>query len=420
MFVEQRLAGLAGLARDAGGAALRRFQSRQLRALVRHAHARVPFYRRHFDRAGLKPEHVRGIEDLARIPPVSRADLQQCDPAELIAHGVDPRRLVEHRTSGSTGAPLTIRRTAYEDRLLQAYRLKLLFRLGLRWWHKRVSIEDQPAPVRPLHVRLGLLRYEGIDCLLPRETIIEQLRALRPDVLRGYAGTLGWLAETPCSELRALAPRFVTTDSEMLTSGMRACIEQAFGAPVIDFYDSHEFNVIAWQPPGRRDYEVSSRSILAEVLRDGEPVPPGFPGELVGTALHSWAMPFIRYRLGDQVARGEAPESLASIHGRVADRFLLPGGRTIHPYLFADVLVGDAPWLLQYQVVQQLDGRIEVKVAALAGERPSASTLEALRARLHEAIDAAVPLEIELVERIAPGTNGKTRPYYRADAGMSS
>jgi phenylacetate-coenzyme A ligase PaaK-like adenylate-forming protein len=96
---------------------------------------------------------------------------------------------------------------------------------------------------------------------------------------------------------------------------MRQRIEAGFGAPVIDFYDSHEFNMIAWQRPGTGYYQLAAQSVISEVLQDGHPVEIGEQGEFVGTALHSWAMPFIRFRLGDIVTRGEAPSTLKEIQG---------------------------------------------------------------------------------------------------------
>ena len=59
----------------------------------------------------------------------SRTDLQGLPEQDIVARGFDPEKLVVHRTSGSSGEPLSIRRTWFEDRLLQAYRLRVLFRL---------------------------------------------------------------------------------------------------------------------------------------------------------------------------------------------------------------------------------------------------------------------------------------------------
>ncbi len=415
MFLERRYACWAGLAAELRGDAVERFQSRQLRALVRHAYARVPYYRRLFDRAGLKPQHVRGIQDLSRIPLTSRADLQRCDPAEVVARGVDPERLVVHRTSGSSGQPLSIRRTAFEDRLLQAYRLKILFRLGLRATDRRAAVVTRRLTETPLYSRLGILRYEEVHCLLPVERILARLREIRPEVLRGFAGVLSWLAvHMSAKDREAIRPRFITTDSELLTCDMRRRIETGFGAPVIDFYDSHEFNMIAWQHRGTGDYRLAAQAVIAEVLADGRSVAAGEQGELVGTALHSWAMPFIRFRLGDIVTRAEAPYTLKEIQGRLIDRFVLPDGSSIHPFTLVNPLLHHAPWLLQYQLVQERADRIRVRLVPLPGAYPTPYALEAVRATLQGRLGAAVSVEVELAERIPAGANGKFRPYYRA------
>lgn len=396
------------------GDALEAFQARQLCALVRHAYERVPYYRRLFDGAGLRPEHVRSVRDLARIPPTSRVDLQQCEPGEIVARGVDPSSLVVHRTSGSSGQPLSILRTAFEDRLLQAYRLKVLFRLGLRLRDRRAAVVSQRLAGPPLYTRLGVLRYEEIHCLLPAERILARLREIRPHVLRGFAGTLSWLAaQMDEADRRVIRPRLVTTDSELLTSDMRRRIEAGFGAPVVDFYDSHEFNMIAWERPGSGVYQVAAQSVIAEVVQDGRIVQPGESGELVGTALHSWAMPFIRFRLGDIVTRGEAPYTLQEIQGRLIDRFVLPDGSSIHPFTLVGPLVHEAPWLLQYQIVQERADRIRVRLVALPEAHPTPHAVEAVRATLNERLGTSVRVEAELAERIPASESGKFRPYYR-------
>jgi phenylacetate-coenzyme A ligase PaaK-like adenylate-forming protein len=129
MLAGRWIAGCSGLVSEWDREEIRQYQSRQLRALVRHAYERVPYYRRLFDQARLKPDQVRTLDDLARRPPTSRTDLQGLPEQDIVARGFDPEKLVVHRTSGSSGEPLSIRRTWFEDRLLQAYRLRVLFRL---------------------------------------------------------------------------------------------------------------------------------------------------------------------------------------------------------------------------------------------------------------------------------------------------
>lgn len=115
------------------------FQNRRLRILVRHCHDRVPYYRRLFQGAGLTPEDIRGLDDLPKIPTTSRADLQFLDAEQICAEGVDPESLLIRRTSGSSGAPLTVRRLWFEERLLLAQRLLSLRKLGIGWRSPRLD-----------------------------------------------------------------------------------------------------------------------------------------------------------------------------------------------------------------------------------------------------------------------------------------
>ena len=124
----------------------------------------------------------------------SRTDLQGLPEQDIVARGFDPEKLVVHRTSGSSGEPLSIRRTWFEDRLLQAHRLRILFRLGMRLTDRRVAVVTGRLTQSPIYMRSGVLRYEEIHCLWPSDRILARLRETRPDVLRGFPGTLSWLA----------------------------------------------------------------------------------------------------------------------------------------------------------------------------------------------------------------------------------
>ena len=269
-------------------------------------------------------------------PPPHGTRCNRFPASDLVAGGFEAEKLVVHRTSGSSGEPFSIRRTPFEDRLLQAYRLAILFRLGMRLTDRRMAVVTARFGPEALYMKLGLLRYEEVDCLESPEEMLRRLRAKPPGVLRGFPGTLSWLAGYIEDADRAVIhPKFVTTDSELMTADMRARIAEGFGAKVVDFYDSHEFNMIGWECQSGGLYHVSDLSMIAEVDNEGGAVSPGEDGELVGTALHSWAMPFIRFRLGDLVTRGplQCPcgatnSTLMQVQGRLIDRFVLPDGRT--------------------------------------------------------------------------------------------
>jgi len=278
---------------------------------------------------------------------------------------------------------------------------------------RRANILAVDVPQPTVLARWGFLPYEEVDCRLPPAEILARLRELRPDVLRGYASALAWLADELTAGDRAkIRPRFVTTDSETLTESMRARICAGFGAPVIDFYDSHEFNLIAAEDPAEGGYRVNEESVLAEVLRDGRPAGPGEEGELVGTALHSWAMPFLRYRQGDLVTCGAKKGTLARIQGRLMDRFELVDGRSLHPYALEIPMMEHLPDLKQFQIVQERPEYIRIKVVLPKGG--GAERIGTLERRLEAEVGAGIVVAIQRVECIPAGANGKFRPYFRA------
>ena len=208
----------------------RGFQNRALCRLVQHAYDSVPYYRRLFDREGLKPGDIRGTGDLGLIPVTQRDHLQSLPAQEVVARGYNHRNLVVRRTSGSTGAPASIRRTRPEEWLLQALRLRANIYYGGRLTGRRAAIQfrrgddsyENSAPARPVYMKWGLLPVEVVHCLLPPDELISRLRTISPDVISGYPGTISWIAGHMSAADRAcIRPRYVTVGGETVTPEMR-------------------------------------------------------------------------------------------------------------------------------------------------------------------------------------------------------
>src|SRR5262249_18570366 len=85
--------------------ALRDLQVRRLPSWLEHAHARCPFYRRRFERAGLTPADVRGLDDLRALPPLEKREIQEHGP-DMVAAGWPAADLIANQTGGSTGTPV--------------------------------------------------------------------------------------------------------------------------------------------------------------------------------------------------------------------------------------------------------------------------------------------------------------------------
>jgi phenylacetate-coenzyme A ligase PaaK-like adenylate-forming protein len=117
------------------------------------------------------------------------------------------------------------------------------------------------------------------------------------------------------------------------------------------------------------------------------------------------------------VTRGETPclcgapyATIIEIQGRLADRFNLPDGRSLHPYALVGPLVLEAPWVRRYQIVQERLDRIAIKLVPV-GEPPADAAATVTR-RMAAELGGNVQVEVQLVKEIPPDANGKFRPYY--------
>jgi phenylacetate-CoA ligase len=423
MTAKARLFSIATLAtrlRSAeGGMRGRTAREAQLRRLIRHAYHQVPFYRDLFDHHGLCPSAIQGLPDLAELPPVSKRELQLAGVDRRLAAPFRGKRLFTRSTSGSTGEPMVVCCTWFEESVLSCLRAMVWRRIGVRATDRLVRVRI-PIPSRrqpgwlSFLQGLGVHRQAQVDCLLPPEEILRRVRHLAPTVLSGFPGILSAVAQEN-GGLRLPSLRFVIVGGETLDLLRRRHIERGFQVPVWDTYGSHEFNQIAAQCERGR-LHVCEDTVILEILRDGTPAEPGESGEAVVTALHSFAMPFIRYRLGDFVTRGpddcecgRAGLTLESVEGRIAELLVLRDGRKLHPFSLIRELSHDFDLVRRYRLIQEAEGTVRLEIVP-AVSFPTVR-LEAMRKRMLDAADGGLTLDLALVEEIPAGSRGKLQVF---------
>jgi phenylacetate-CoA ligase len=398
-------------------------QTRRLRHMVRHAYANVPFYRGLFDRAGVAPGDIRSLDDLPKLPIVTKAELVAASQDDLLARGSRRESLVVRRTSGSSGPIFTMVRSRSEELVSELQQLRIRRAFGLRLSDVQVvAVMDTRqlkgvSLVHRLANRLGVHRTHMLSPLLPPEDFVARLETIRPDVLLGLAGPVARLATVTTHRTRErIHLRHVITTGEVLTMDMRRALVDAFGAPVYDKYVCAELGHIAWQCPESGELHTCDEHLIVEVVRDGRPVPAGERGELVATSLHFEAMPFIRYKLADVVTRGREHCScgqpfatIRAIEGRMIDYFHLPDGRVVHPYQLGAAMQQTVNWVKEFQLIQE---RRDLIVANIVPTEPPLDEEVARVAGLAaKVLSRDVELRIVFVDRIQWGATGKLRPF---------
>jgi phenylacetate-CoA ligase len=399
--------------------ALAAFQQRKLGAIVAHCRAHVAIYR----------DHWSGVDTTSRsiqaFPTIGKDDFRARDTRDTLADGSDPRGLVTHSTSGSSGQPFAIYRSRFEEHLLQAFRFRAESACGVKRTDRIVRFQQPhaggfaPSWARHLRHALGFFRDERLDGLADASTMVAEIAHRRPDVVHAYPSILSAIAdEIVRTGKRDLGLRLLTCGGETLDPSGRRKLEDAFRVPIADLYGAHEFNLVAWQCPAGHGFHVCDDNVVVEILgEDGAPVPVGATGEVVVTGLHGYTMPFVRYRLGDLAVRGPdacpcgAPWStLSAIQGRTGDILRLPGGRRVHPYLVTGSLADhDRDWISRHQLAQTDEGRVLLSLAVR--RPPTREEVARVRAVGERVLGPDVRFDVAIVDGFARTPGAKFRPY---------
>lgn len=398
---------------------VREYQLRALRRLMRGAVARTPYYRERFQEAGLRPEDVRSWEDFAAVPISSKADLQRAGYERRFASGAGEAALVVHETSGSTGEVLRVAQGRDEFRLYAGRRLRSLVLSGLRPWTRRVNFGTPIRRTGP-H-RVGLFPVDNAPLSDEPEEMMSRIERARPEILKGPPGAMEQLALQMPERFRGLGLRRIFTGAEQLSPKTRALLEEVGGVRVTDFYGAVECNLIAWECGRCGLYHTCDDSVVVELLRDGRPAGPGEEAEVVVTALHSYRMPIIRYRIGDAArVPARAAEcsirfgALERIEGRWVDYLDFGLGPPLSPYRVMDPL-DEMETVRRYEIVQTDRRRLRIRVEPAWGAAADRVAREA-ETRCRGALPDGVETVVETVGELAVSAGTKRR-YVRAYRG---
>src|SRR3990172_3381165 len=363
MFLDQFYT-LRRLRRNLGlsKADLEEIQRERLVSLIRHAYENVPYYRRLFDSIRLRPEDIKGVADLRHIPVTDKAAMRELSVEEKTARNIDLNKCLKLFTSGSTGMPAHLYFTHEDFKVLDMVYLRSFLVNGLKFNYKRAFVMDPhgfETKSRWYH-HLGLARYVNISCFLEPDDQINILREARPDFIHGYPSSLKLIAEQIIeSGENGLRPKLVSTAAELLDRKGREQIENAFGVKVYDRYAASEARNIAWECGEHNGYHINIDTLVVEFIKDGRGAVEGERGDIVVTNLYSYAMPFIRYRIGDvgipsdrKCPCGIELPLMEIVEGRDEDFIQRKDGKRISPMMITCTL-DPIPGLKQFRIVQE-------------------------------------------------------------------
>ncbi|MGL6073589.1 MAG: phenylacetate--CoA ligase family protein [Fimbriiglobus sp.] len=388
-------------------------QLAMLQATLRHTYVTVPYYRQRWTAAGLHPDAVRSLNDLAAFPVLTKADIRAHN-LELLSDAYKGQKLREKTTSGSTGVPLRIFLDERGAQFKTAMTLRSDEWSGWRRGQRVAKVWGNPE-YRHEGWR-GRLRNAIIDRAIYLDTIqlnddrirefVASLRDHRPGLLFGHAHSLYLVAcRLKAMKIDDIRPNGIISTSMPLHDWQRSTIEQVFGTKATNRYGCEEVSLIACECERHEGLHLASESVFTEVEPDGK---------LLVTDLTNFAMPLIRYRVGDVVRLADKPCScgrglpmISKIEGREADYVLTPAGNLISGISLTENFAMHIPGVAQLQIIQE--SRTELRLKLVRGDGFTEASHRKITELVLSLFGPTMKHTVEFVDLIPQEPSGKYR-----------
>jgi phenylacetate-CoA ligase len=402
--------------------ALAALQLRKLNALLAHAWREVPFLQHFWRDHGLQPTALGDVSELATYPVLTK-QLIKDHYDDMIATSWKGRTLSKV-TGGSTGMPF---RLAYTQDSYAA-RTALMWR-GYRWagadlgrrtaylWG--LPLGDDKGASRKLATYHAFYNRRMLNSFSLRTDnageYVAAINRFKPKTIVGYVAPLVTLAQWILEHGASVhAPSSLLTGAEALQEPQRKLIETAFRAPAFNTYGSREFGLLGAECSAKSGLHVGVDHFVFETVDDADQPVFGRPGHVLVTDLSNYAMPFIRYRIGDAASLapgrcdcGRTLPLVSALLGRTLDLIRTRDGHLL-PGEYFPTLFNDYDFIQQYQIVQHDLDHLDVNLVVKAGDA-GPDDLDRLRSELRKALGPEVQLALNFVADLPLTPAGKRR-----------
>ena len=343
---------------------LKKLQSERLVAQVKHVYENVPYYRDKMIEKGITPDDIHGIEDLHKLPFLSKSDLRDAYPYGLLAKPLkDCVRI--HSTSGTTGKRVVAFYTQHDVDLWEDCCARAIMAAG-------GTDEDVCQVCYGYGLFTGGAGLHGgshkVGCLtLPMSSgntdrQLQFMTDLGSTILCCTPSYAAYLAESAIEagisdQLKLKAGIF---GAEAWTQEMRRDIEEKLGLKAYDIYGLTELSGpgVSYECSAQSGMHICEDHFIAEIIDPvtEEVLPYGEKGELVFTAITKEAFPMIRYRTRDICVLNEEPCSCGRTHIRMSkpmgrsDDMLIIRGVNVFPSQIETVLLNNG-MTSNYQII---------------------------------------------------------------------
>jgi phenylacetate-CoA ligase len=275
-------------------------QNEQFLSLVRHCYENIPFYTDSFNTIGLKPSDIHSIEDIEKIPILTK-EMVRNNLHKLVDINLLDKSLVSH-TTGSTGKPLSYYGSKERSLAILAGLWRLYDRCGWQPGEQVASIwgfknHDQSGWKMKLRDYFsGITHLNAWKANDPDfEKWFESIKSKKVSIIMCYGSSGSRFANWMIANNKSYdGIKGVFSTSEKLYEHQKVQIEQAFNCPVYDMYGCGEVIHLACSCKNGKMHLNPDMSIVEEGTLNGDGQTP-----LIVTGLTNHTMPFLRYQNGD-------------------------------------------------------------------------------------------------------------------------
>ncbi len=331
---------------------IRNWQLERIKYIVDYAFENIPLYNKKYSEIGYEKGGIKTWEDFFKLPYVTKTELIDGFPEEIVKNVYD--FILSTRSSGSSGRFVTLavsEEAIYKDTLQtirQFYNQSggkynendtILFIYTCPWWITEMN---------------GKFVQDFLPTTTKAEEAIEYIKVHRPKYISTYPTYIEKIASTGI-KLSDYGVCLVVVHSEQSNAIQRRMLSDMLGVEVLDEYSSEELTRIALECPNH-NYHLEEDACFIEIVDEqGNKLPDGEVGIVVGTNLLNTATPIIRYIQGDlakientkKCTCGNNGRIIAGVQGRSMDCFITETGERIPASCFMDIAYN---WFLDYEI----------------------------------------------------------------------
>lgn len=350
-------------------------QERRFHDIVSYAYENVPYYRRTIKSLGLKPDNFKKIEDLHKLPIISKNDIQK-NPNDFVSQsqGKDSFWV---KTSGSTGQPTNVLWSknflmvsiGINQRFRDAYASLVKSNRALRKAHLSYPGSGSETLAKYYSQAIWILKhtyYKNVRLFSifdPPERNYILLKEYNPQIVAGHGSYIGLLFSYMAhNKLDFPNLNVISYSSDSLRDEDRSIIEERY-CQVFAHYNAMETSTIGFECEAHRGYHLSIDTCAVDLInKDSLHVSPGEEGEVVVSNLINKGTVLLNYRIGDIGVMREVNDvcecgrnlpMLKNLVGKSDAMIFLQDGTILHPRLFWTIFKKRIKQIFQYKLIQE-------------------------------------------------------------------